>query len=80
MSSNCEPIILQTLGNSVITCVSVYLGMPRKALSEYPKTGARNGLLLTVITNTLLVDCTVNATQETATLLPANYITLRIYS
>jgi hypothetical protein len=28
---NREPIILRTLGTSVITCVSVYLGKPRKA-------------------------------------------------
>jgi hypothetical protein len=32
LRGNREPIIPRTLGTSVITCVSVYLGSPRKAL------------------------------------------------
>jgi hypothetical protein len=59
-------IILRTLGISVITYVSVYLGIPRGALRQTLEAGARNGLQLTVTTNTYLLDGTVSATQELA--------------
>jgi hypothetical protein len=52
LRGNREPIILWTLVPSALTCVSVYSGMPRKALSGILGTGARNGLRLTVTNNT----------------------------
>lgn len=66
LKGNRRLIILRTLRISVITYVSVYLGMPRKALRQTLRAGARNGLLLTVITNTRLLNKTVSALQETA--------------
>jgi hypothetical protein len=72
LSSNREPIILRTLRTSVVTCVSVYLGMPlRGPKAKTFRAGARNGLRLTVTNNTRLLRGTVSATQETATPLPA---------
>jgi hypothetical protein len=62
LKGNREPIIPRTLRISVVTCVSVYLGMPRKAPRQTLRAGARNGLQLTVTTNTLLVDGTVSPT------------------
>jgi hypothetical protein len=67
LKGNREPIIPRTPGTSVITCVSVYLGTPRKAPRRPLQQGARNGLQLTVTTNTRLSNVTVSATQETAT-------------
>ena len=71
-----RPIIPRTLGTSVITCVSVYLGMPRRALRQTLETGARNGLRLTVTNNTYLYNGTVSAMQELA----ADTRDLEVYS
>jgi hypothetical protein len=76
LRGNRGPIILRTLGISVITCVSVYLGMPRGAPRQTLEAGARNGLRLTVTTNTHLPDGTVSATQELA----ADTRDLEVYS
>jgi hypothetical protein len=66
LRGNRGPIIPRTLGVSVITCVSVYLGMPRGVPRQILRTGARNSLRLTITTNTHLLDGTVSATQEPA--------------
>jgi hypothetical protein len=68
LRGNRELIIPRTLSTSVITYVLVYLGIPRKALRQIPGIGARNGLRLTITTNTHLPNGTVSATQETITL------------
>jgi hypothetical protein len=73
---NRGPIIPQTLRISVITCVSVYSGIPRGALRQILEAGARNGLRLTITTNTYLRNGTVSTTQELA----ANIRNLKVYS
>jgi hypothetical protein len=67
LRGNREPIIPRTLRISVITCVSVYLGTPKRAPRQTLRAGARNGLQLTVTINTPLVNGTVSAMQELAT-------------
>jgi hypothetical protein len=69
-------IIPRTLGTSVIIYVSVYLGIPRGALRQTLETGARNGLRLTVTTNTYLYSGTVSVIQELA----ADTRDLEVYS
>jgi hypothetical protein len=65
LRGNREPIIPRTLKISVVTCVSVYLGVPKGPQGRHLE-GARNGLQLTVTTNTPLVSETVSALRERA--------------